>query len=212
MFWAWYYLWRWVVEEDRCPLITHFTHAKLKLHRVCDASLKTNMKDALTCLTQVELVTLIVAAWVIINFMRCTCALPAVTGQNGLHPLSLCACVYFLTLWGHKCVYTVTLWFPYQSLILRLKTRFNFRGRLRLGSVSSGSGKSPGNACKSTSCPPEVTETRCVCTLMTTPIMGSVRIRPGWGVGQRSMSLQAVNQIHKQQSEFTLHRSKLSQT
>ena len=37
----------------------------------------------------------------------------------------------------------------------------------------------------------------CVCTLMTTPIIGSVRIRPGWGVGQRSMSLQAVNQTHK---------------
>lgn len=33
-------------------------------------------------------------------------------------------------------------------------------------------------------------------------MMGSVRIRPGWGVGQRSMSLQAVNQSHKQQSEF----------
>lgn len=43
---------------------------------------------------------------------------------------------------------------PYQSLIFRLKTWFNFRGRLRLCSVSSGSGKSPGNACKSTSCPP----------------------------------------------------------
>lgn len=37
-------------------------------------------------------------------------------------------------------------------------------------------------------------------TLMTVPIMGSVRIRPGWGVGQRSMSLQAVDKSHIQQS------------
>ena len=41
-----------------------------------------------------------------------------------------------------------------------------------------------------------VCERVCVCTLMTTPIMGSVRMRPGWGVGQRSMSLQAVEQTH----------------
>ena len=31
-------------------------------------------------------------------------------------------------------------------------------------------------------------------TFITTPMIGRLRTRPGWGVGQRSMSLQAVNQ------------------
>lgn len=35
---------------------------------------------------------------------------------------------------------------------------------------------------------------------MTVPMMGRVRIRPGWGAGQRSMSLQAVDRSHIQQS------------
>lgn len=60
-----------------------------------------------------------------------------------------------------------------------------------------------------------LTEYVCVCvclsTLMTTPMMGSVRIRPGWGVGQRSISLQAVDQQQQwSESEITSNRPKLS--
>lgn len=41
-------------------------------------------------------------------------------------------------------------------------------------------------------------------TLMTVPIMGRVRILPGWGVGQRSMSLQAVGRSNIRQSAVTV--------
>lgn len=39
-------------------------------------------------------------------------------------------------------------------------------------------------------------------TLITMPITGRVRILPGWGVGQRSMSLQAVGRSNIQQLLF----------
>lgn len=43
-------------------------------------------------------------------------------------------------------------------------------------------------------------------TLITMPITGRVRILPGWGVGQRSMSLQAVERSDIQQSAVTVYK------
>lgn len=43
-------------------------------------------------------------------------------------------------------------------------------------------------------------------TLITMPITGRVRILPGWGVGQRSMSLQAVGKSNIEQSAVTVYK------